>query len=149
MQREAIRIAASICKSFEGFKSAPYLCPAGVPTIGYGSTFYPSKIKVTLQDQSISAEQADRILMQVLSMYAQDILKISPTLNESESNLGAVLSFAYNLGVSRYRASTLRSRIDNGDCAGARVEIVKWTRCGGRVLQGLVRRRQAEANFLV
>ena len=149
MQREAIRIAASICKSFEGFKSTPYLCPAGVPTIGYGSTFYPGKIKVTLQDTSISAEQAEQILMYVLSMYAQNVSKLSPILNENESHLGAVISFAYNLGVARYRASTFRSRIDSGACAGARVEIVKWTRCGGRVLPGLVRRRQAEAKFLV
>jgi lysozyme len=77
------------------------------------------------------------------------VSKLSPILNENESHLGAVISFAYNLGVARYRVSTFRSRIDSGDYEGARVEILKWTRCGGRVLPGLVRRRQAEARFLV
>jgi lysozyme len=56
--------------------------------------------------------------------------------------------FAYNLGVARYRASTLRKRINEDDFEGAKVELKKWIRGGGKVLPGLVRRRQAEAALL-
>ena len=78
------------------------------------------------------------------TQYLPAVLKASPTLINNSNALGAILSFAYNLGVSRYRASTLRKRLDVLDMEGAKIEIVKWTRCGGKVLQGLVKRREAE-----
>ena len=73
------------------------------------------------------------------------MLKASPGLLARPRALGALTDFAYNLGVGRYRGSTLRRRVDAGDWDGAREELAKWTRGGGRVLPGLVRRRQAEA----
>jgi lysozyme len=62
--------------------------------------------------------------------------------------LGAITDFAYNLGVPRYRSSTLRRRIEAEDWDGAQEELLKWNRAGGRILNGLVRRRQAECAFL-
>ena len=142
---KAIEIATQLCKQFEGFRSAPYTCPAGIATIGYGNTFYEDGTKVTLQDKPITQAEAELMLVRSLStQYLPAALKASPTLINNSNALGAILSFTYNLGVSRYRASTLRKRLDAADWQGAREQIVKWTRAGGRVLPGLVKRREAE-----
>ena len=146
--REALRLAVEICKTFEGFISEPYSCPAGVPTIGYGSTFYLDGTRVTLQDKPITQSQAELILIKVLLIYIQDVLKASPTLVNNEPVLGAITSFCYNLGVSRYRASTLRKRIDTQNWVEARIDIMKWTRCNGKILSGLVRRRAVEGKLI-
>ena len=145
---KALDVAVQLCKTFEGFRAAPYLCPAGVATIGYGNTFYEDGSKVTLQDKPITQAEAELMLVRSLStQYLPAVLKASPTLINNSNALGAVLSFTYNLGVSRYRASTLRKRLDVLDMGGAKEEIVKWTRCGGKVLQGLVKRRAAERDL--
>jgi len=142
---KAIEIATQLCKQFEGFRSAAYTCPAGVASIGYGNTFYEDGTKVTLQDKPITQAEAELMLVRSLStQYLPAVLKASPTLINNPNALGAILSFTYNLGVSRYRASTLRKRLDVLDMEGAKEEIVKWTRCGGKVLKGLVKRREAE-----
>ena len=142
---KAIEIATQLCKQFEGFRSAAYTCPAGVASIGYGNTFYEDGSKVTLQDKPITQVEAELMLVRSLStQYLPAVLKASPTLINNPNALGAILSFTYNLGVSRYRASTLRKRLDAADWDGAREQIVKWTRAGGRVLPGLVKRREAE-----
>lgn len=146
--REALKLAVEICKTFEGFISEPYNCPAGVPTIGYGSTYYLDGTRVTLQDKPITQSQAELILIKVLLIYIQDVLKASPTLVNNEPVLGAITSFCYNLGVSRYRASTLRKRIDSQNWAESRIEIMKWTRCNGKILSGLVKRRAVEAKLI-
>jgi len=142
---KALEIATQLCKTFEGFRAAPYICPAGVATIGYGNTFYADGRKVTLQDNPIAQSEAELMLLTSLSaQYLPAVLKASPGLIAHPEKLGALTDFAYNLGASRYRASTLRKRVDAQDWDGAKIEIVKWTRAGGRVLLGLVRRREAE-----
>ena len=145
---KAIEIATQLCKQFEGFRSAAYTCPAGVASIGYGNTFYEDGSKVTLQDKPITQAEAELMLVRSLStQYLPAVLKASPTLITNSNALGAILSFTYNLGVSRYRASTLRKRLDAADWQGAREEIVRWTRAGGRALPGLVKRRTAERDL--
>jgi lysozyme len=147
---EAIDIAAELCKRFEGFSSAPYICPAGYPTIGYGTVNKPDGTKVTMDDQPISRETALAWLMTELrGTYVLGVLRASPHLIAYPKILGALGDFAYNLGVPRYRASTLRRRVAEKDWEGAKMELQKWVRGGGRVLPGLVRRRVAEGKFLV
>lgn len=147
--KEALEIAESLCKHFEGLKLAPYLCPAGVPTIGYGSTYYPDGRRVSLDDPPITGEEATRLLRMALEKeYLLGVLLASPNLIVYPGALGALSDFAYNLGVPRYRASTLRKRVQEEDWEGANEEIRKWRKAGGRVLPGLVRRREAEAQFL-
>lgn len=80
--------------------------------------------------------------------YLAGVLKASPGLIKRPKALGAITDFAYNLGVPRYRASTLRRRIDDEDFEEAAREILKWNRAGGRVLAGLSRRREAESRLL-
>jgi len=74
-----LEIAAELCKRFEGFRAKPYLCPAGIPTIGYGSTYYADGKKVTLNDSSISQEAANALLMSELQhTYLPGVLKKLP-----------------------------------------------------------------------
>jgi len=147
--QEALEITAALCRTFEGLYLKPYTCPAGVPTIGIGSTLYEDGTKVTLQDAPITAERSEALLQITLARdYLPGVVKASPGLLKSASRLGAIVDFAYNCGVPRYRASTLRKRIDAEDWPGARVEIQKWCRGGGKVLPGLVKRRTAEAALI-
>lgn len=142
---DALKVAVALCKRFEGFEAEPYLCPAGVATIGYGNTFYEDGTKVTLQDKLITQSEAELMLIRSVStQYLPAVLQASPGLIAHPERLGAITDFCFNLGAARYRASTLRKRIDAGDVEGAREEIVKWNKAGGRVLPGLVKRRAAE-----
>lgn len=147
--------AEELCRRFEGFRSKPYLCPAGVPTIGYGSTHYADGRKVTLQDAPISELAARELLVRELfHTYAPGVLRQCPgllplaLLENDWRKLNAIVDFAYNLGVGRLQTSTLRRKINALDWEGAKVELMKWVRGGGRVLPGLVKRRQAECELL-
>lgn len=150
MYDEALIICAEkLIKPFEGLHRrlpngliAPYICPAGVPTQGWGI------VVPSMDVPPITKEMADAILMRELPRYMADALKASPVLATMPSRLAAITSFVYNLGAPRYRASTLRKRINAQDWEGAKTELMKWTRGGGRVLPGLVKRRAAEAALL-
>lgn len=146
---KALEIAVELCKRFEGFSSKPYMCPANYPTIGYGTVYRPDGKKVTMQDEPISKELAEEWLISELKHnYMAGVLKASPHLINYPEKLGAMADFAYNLGVARYRSSTLKRRVNEEDWNSAKLELKKWTRGGGKVLRGLVIRRDAEAEFL-
>jgi lysozyme len=148
-QNQALTLAADLCRFFEGFSSKPYICPAGYPTIGYGTVYKPDGSKVTMQDAPISRELANEWLMRELQHnYMAGVLKASPILIRNQRLLAAITDFAYNLGVGRYRASTLKRRVDSNDLLGVETELRKWVRGGGRVLPGLVKRRQAEIDLI-
>lgn len=145
----ALQVAAGLCRPFEGLRLRPYICPAGYPTIGYGTVYKPDGSRVTMEHQAISKETAEIWLMYELEHnYMRGVLKASPHLLLYPDVLGALTDFAYNLGVPRYRASTLRKRVDKLDWVGARAELLKWTKGGGRVLPGLVHRRKSESLYL-
>ena len=148
-QNQALTLAADLCRFFEGFSSKPYICPAGYPTIGYGTVYKPDGTKVTMQDEPISKELANDWLMgELQNNYMTGVLKASPILISNERLLAAITDFAYNLGVGRYRASTLKRRVDSNDLLGVETELMKWTKAGGKTLPGLVKRRQAEIDLL-
>lgn len=145
----AIKTARDLCLVFEGMYLKPYLCPAGVPTIGVGSTFYEDGRRVTLKDPPITRERAMELLDHELEQCLPRVLRLCPTLKEwGEQSVGAVLDFTFNCGSGALRASTLRKRINDDDIPGAQTELMKWVRGGGKVLPGLVRRRAAEAALL-
>jgi lysozyme len=101
-----------------------------------------------MNDPEISKQTAEEWLYFELQYnYVPGVLKASPKLIAYPDKLGAIADFAYNLGVGRYRSSTLRRKIDALDWGGAKEQLMRWTRGGGRVLPGLVRRRQAESLF--
>ena len=146
---KAVEVAAELCRHFEGFRSKPYICPAGFPTIGFGTVFKPDGTKVTMEDAPIPKATAEEWLVSELrNNYLAGVLKVSPVLVAYPEVWGAMGDFAYNLGVARYRASTLRKRINAEDWDGAKVQLMRWTKAGGRELPGLVRRRKAECAYL-
>jgi len=144
-----LEIAAELCKRFEGFRAKPYLCPAGIPTIGYGSTYYADGKKVTLNDSSISQEAANDLLMYELQhTYLPGALRNCPVLATDERKCNAIVDFCYNLGVGRLQTSTLKRKINAQDWDGAKEQLMLWTKGGGKVLPGLLKRRQAEVTLL-
>jgi lysozyme len=146
---KALEVATKLCIEFEGFSATPYICPAGIPSIGYGTVFKPDGTKVTMNDPPISETTALQWLAVTLeSTYLMGVLKASPNLLKYPQTLGAITDFAYNLGTARYRASTLRRKITEENWPEAITELHKWRRGGGKELPGLVRRRAAEAKFL-
>jgi lysozyme len=144
-----LEIAAELCRRFEGYRAKPYLCPAGVATIGYGSTYYADKRKVTLDDLPMDEPTARALLMVELEhTYLPGVLRNCPILAADERRCNAIVDFAYNLGIGRLQTSTLKRKINIQDWAGAQEQIMLWTRGGGKVLPGLVKRRLAEKLLL-
>ena len=144
-----LELAAELCRRFEGFRAKPYLCPAGIPTIGYGSTYYSDGRKVQLTDPPITEVEARALLMSELEhTYAPGVMRLCPGLAADEAKFNAIVDFVYNLGVGRLQTSTLRRKINAQDWEGAKEQLMLWTRGGGLVLPGLVKRRQAECALI-
>ena len=140
----AVEIAVVLARGFEGLYLSPYLCPAGIPTIGLGATYYESGAPVTLHDPAITRARAEALLLWMIhTRYLPAVLKLCPGVNSPE-RLAAIIDFTFNLGSGRLKTSTLRKRINAGRWGDVPTELRKWTRGGGRVLRGLVRRREAE-----
>jgi lysozyme len=144
-----LELAAELCKRFEGFRSKPYLCPANVATIGYGSTYYANGTKVTLNDPPMSEKEAHALLMAELEhTYLPGVLRNCPILLTDEKKCNAIVDFCYNLGTGRLQTSTLKRKINAQDWEGAKEQLMLWTKGGGKVLPGLLKRRQAECSLL-
>lgn len=136
-----------LIQEFEGFYHEPYLCPAGVPTIGYGTTKYPDGRKVTLKDPSVTREQATRYLQSDLIDAENDVTK-AVKVPLSQGQFDALVDFVYNLGAGALLNSTLLRYLNSGDYKSAGNEFPKWNkaRVGGilKELPGLTKRRKAE-----
>lgn len=130
----------NLVKKYEGFRSKPYKCPAGIPTIGYGSTFYLNGEKVSMYDSEISETFASELLENVLNYFAKkvdNIIKVS--LNQNQFD--ALVSFTYNIGIGAFTKSTLITKLNIADFQGASKEFVRWNKANGKVLKGLTNRR--------
>jgi len=142
------KIAIALIKRFEGCRLKPYLCPAGIATIGYGSTRYPDGRRVTMQDEPISEEKAEVFLYYIVTRITYSIFKLCPILlTEDRGKQASIIDFVYNLGTGNLKASTLRRRINEGNWDEAAHELRKWIYGGGRRLRGLIIRRNVEARF--
>lgn len=138
-------VAAALARRFEGCYLRPYLCPAGVPTIGYGATYYEDGSRVTLLDPQITIERAEELLLwMVRTKYLPAVIRLCPGIDDP-LRLAAIIDFTFNLGAGNLQASTLRKRINAGRWEDVPDELRKWVKGGGRVLAGLVKRRAAEA----
>lgn len=134
-----------LVKRFEGFCGTAYRCPAGKLTLGYGHT---DGVKV---GDTITQEQAERQLAHDLSLYAAAILRAldADEIEVTQGQLDALVSFAYNVGCTALLKSTLWRKLKDGDIQGAADEFGRWTKAGGIILPGLVKRRQAERNLFL
>lgn len=141
----AIPVSAALARRFEGCYLRPYLCPAGVPTIGYGATYYEDGSRVTLADPSITGERAESLLLWMIhTKYLPAVIRLCPGIDEPH-RLAAIIDFTFNLGAGSLQASTMRRRINAGQWDDVPDELRKWVKAGGRMLRGLVLRREAEA----
>ena len=137
-------LAANIIKEFEGFSSKPYLCPANVPTIGYGSTMYKNGERVTMDDPEITAEQATEMLMDTIKSVEKQVKKVL-TVKLKPHQMAALVSFTYNVGIGNLSNSTLLAWVNsNPDFPRIPEQFRRWNKGRGKVLQGLVRRREEE-----
>ena len=143
-------VLIGLLETFEGMHKrlpsgliGPYICPAGYPTQGLGL------LVPNMQVPPITEEEAYRRCKAALPYYIKETLRYCPTLkNAPENVLWAITDFTYNLGAGKLKSSTLRKRILDEDYNAACTELMKWTRGGGRVLPGLVKRRQAEVTLI-
>ncbi len=140
--------ALPVIVRFEGLRLRPYLCPAGVWTVGLGSVRYLDGQPVRPTDPPITREHAYALAVEQLRReYLPAVLRLCPGI-DSFDKLAGVLSFTYNVGAGALQASTLRRRINAGDWPGAQAEMLKWNKAGGKILPGLVIRRAVEASML-
>lgn len=136
----------NLIAEFEGFSSKPYLCSAKVPTIGYGTTFYLSGKKVTMNDKPIDKITALNLLSIVVNKFGQQVQEVTRAINQNQFD--AVVSFVYNVGLGNYKKSTLLKKINaNPSDASIAYEFSRWNKAGGKVLSGLVKRRKKEAEL--
>lgn len=134
----AIKQAANLIKAAEGCRLNAYKCPAGIWTIGYGHT------KGVKEGDTWTQEQADKALEQDIETYRKAVLIACPALADYPNRLAACISLAYNIGIGAFSKSTLVKKLNQGDYEGAGDEILRWNKAGGKVLSGLVKRREAE-----
>jgi lysozyme len=133
-----------LIKKWEGCKLKPYLCSAGVPTIGIGTTCYKDGSKVNLKDKEITIEQAEDLLQQDLAIRGKQLMQILPT-NLTDNQFNALLSFAYNLGVPALnKSSLLKLILKNPYEQAIKQEFLRWVMAGGKKSQGLINRRNEE-----
>ena len=135
--------ALELITCFEGFSATPYRCPAGVWTVGYGSTRTPDGKRIDEDTPPIARDEAKAWLMTTLKRTERAVDRLI-AVALSENQFGALVSFTYNVGSGNLAASTLRAKLNRGDYQGAAEEFPKWRLAKGKVLAGLVRRRAAE-----
>src|SRR5687768_12491465 len=112
------KAALNLIKSFEGLELKPYLCPANVPTVGYGTTIYPDGTKVAVSDPEITEEQAEEFLRHDLKKFSDGVENlVKVPLNDNQ--FGALVSFAYNVGTGALQSSTLLRKLNAGDYTSA------------------------------
>lgn len=149
---EVPQAAIALAKRFEGFcrvpkndpgRAYPYICPAGHWTIGYGHLCDPKHPPIT-------GTEAEVYLARDLQTALAATLRYCPVLGtESEGRLASIVDFTFNLGPGRLQTSTLRRRINQRDWTAAASELRRWVYGGGKVLTGLVARREAERVLLL
>ncbi|KQO56460.1 lysozyme [Sphingomonas sp. Leaf257] len=132
----------ALIKQFEGLRTQAYICPAGVLTIGYGSTGAHVKRGMVITEAQATA------------LLAQDVVRFEKAVNGlgvalTQNQFDALVSFAFNVGEKALRDSTLAKKLKAGDYKRAAAQFGAWVKGGGKTLPGLVRRRAAEAALFV
>ena len=136
-------------KQFEGLSLKPYLDAINIPTIGYGSTYYRDGKKVTLNDKPISQDEANLLLEHIANKDFGDKINTLVKVGLNQNQFDALVSFCYNLGMGNFKSSTLLKKINQADFKGASEEFIKWNKSGGKILDGLTRRRQKEKELFL
>ena len=150
MSRQINLSTRQLVKTFEGLYLEAYKCPAGVWTIGYGHTGIRHNDGTVKKGRSITEQQALDLLEYDLNIFAVGVEKLllpRPRAEINDNQFGALVSFAFNVGLGNLEKSTLLQRVNARNYSGAITEFGKWNKADGRVLLGLTRRRASEANL--
>lgn len=152
-----------LMQQFEGYFNKPYLCPAAIWTVGWGTVLYHQQIKLPMIRKSgyegmirseypIKAEdnrlwsktELVGIFKDELSVFERGVLRLAPTLAGNQSKFDACVALSYNIGLGNFQASTVRQKILRQEWDAAADAFLMWNKAGGKVLSGLTRRRIAE-----
>ena len=148
--------AITLIKQFEGCKLKPYKCPAGIPTIGWGSTRYPNGVRVSMNDPAITQTKADKMLLCDLHAFEADVTMLTKSVKLTQNQFDALVDFAYNCGSDIDIDTTpeglgdstlLKKVLANPNDPNISKEFAKWNKSKGAVSNGLVKRREAEYNL--
>jgi lysozyme len=149
---------------FEGMRNRPYLCPAHIWTIGYGHVLYQEQIRLPVvrtpanptsmirkemllkpEDNRVwTKAEIDELFKVDVASFERGVLRLVPGVSGHQGRFDALVSFAFNAGLGNLQRSTIRMKANRGDWEGAAEAFMAWTKGGGKVLPGLVKRRQAE-----
>ena len=147
--------AIKMIKHHEGVRVKPYRCPAGLHTIGVGHVLYPEQAKLPMAERLkmpiqiehfriFSMEEVDAFLAQDLARFERGVARYCPPALASQGIFDALVSFSFNVGLGNLQRSGLRMKTNRGEFIDAADEFLKWTKAAGRVLPGLVKRRNDE-----
>ena len=132
----------TLIKTYEGLKLKAYKCSAGVPTIGYGATFYENGTKVKMADV-ITKERAEQLFDYHIKLFSDKVAKVVPELNSNQ--FSSLVSFAFNVGIGNFKSSTLLKKVKvNPQDESIGDEFLRWNKAGGKVVKGLTNRRNSE-----
>jgi lysozyme len=147
--------AIKMIKHHEGVRLKPYRCPALLWTVGVGHVIDPAHTKVPLEerrslpipagwDRVLGMDEVDRILAQDLGRFERGVARLCPAAVNSQGIFDSLVSFSFNVGLGNLQRSSLRMKTNRGEFEAAADEFLKWTKAGGKVLPGLVKRRNDE-----
>ena len=147
--------AIKMIKHHEGVRVKPYRCPAGLHTIGVGHVLYPEQAKLPMAERLkmpiqiehfriFSMEEVDAFLAQDLARFERGVARYCPPALASQGIFDALVSFSFNVGLGNLQRSGLRMKTNRGEFIDAADEFLKWTKAAGKVLPGLVNRRNDE-----
>ena len=137
-----------IIKYYEGWSSRPYKCPAGIATIGYGSTWDINGEKVNMNHKKVTKELVEALLLREV-LHVDHAIKNLVKAELTENMYSSLASIIYNIGSGNFQRSTLRMKLNRGWYEAAADEFPKWRRAGGRILKGLVKRRAKERELFL
>lgn len=148
---------------YEGFRSRPYLCPAHIWTIGYGHVLYQDQIRLPvvrvndytgllrkeyplkMEDNRVwTKEEIDQLFRTDVGSFERGVLRLVPAVVGRQGSFDALVSFAFNAGLGNLQKSQMRMRANRKEWESAAAAFRQWTKGGGKVLPGLVKRREAE-----
>ena len=158
------KVGEDLMHRYEGFRNKPYLCPAHIWTIGYGHVLYQEQIKLPMvrvpdkhtpmirkeyplspEDSRVwSKEEINELFRKDVEHFERGVLRLVPGVSGRQGSFDALVSFAFNAGLGNLQRSQIRIRANREDWEGAADAFRQWTRGGGKVLPGLVKRREAE-----
>jgi lysozyme len=147
--------AIDMIKHHEGVRTKPYRCPALLWTVGCGHVIDPTHAAVKYEerkslpipagwDRTLTMDEVDRILSQDLGRFERGVVRLCPAAVGRQGVFDALASFAFNVGLGNLQRSSLRMKTNRGEFEEAADEFLKWTKAAGRVLPGLVKRRNDE-----